>query len=158
MLDIRVNNSEFNQEVKKKLASRALVVKENKVAILHSKKYKAYITLGGGVEGNETLEQACTREAREEAGLIVEPIEKIAVLDCNYPRIRIVHNYFVCELIKEVDITGRTDHEIDQDLEVKWLSLEELKLAYATHTNNYKYDTWMQRESIVIPELRKYLK
>ncbi|QMS85266.1 NUDIX hydrolase [Candidatus Xianfuyuplasma coldseepsis] len=158
MLEIRVNSSAFNQEVRKKIASRALILKGNEVAILYSKKYNAYITPGGGVEENETLEQACIREAKEEAGLIVKPIEQIAVLDCNYPKIRIIHNYFVCELIKEVDDTNRTDHEIDQDLELRWLSLEGLKQAYATHTENYKYDTWMQREFIVIPELRKYLK
>lgn len=158
MLEIRVNNSTFNQEVKKKIASRALVIKDNKVAILYSKKYNAYITPGCGVEENETLEQACIREAREEAGLIVKPLEQIAVLDCNYPRIRIVHNYFVCELIQEVDDTNKTDHEIVQDLDVRWLTLEEIKQAYATHTENYKYDTWMQTEFIVIPELRKYLK
>lgn len=157
MLEVRINNSEFNQDVKLKTASRALIVKDNKVAILYSKKYNAYITPGGGVEDNESLEEACIREAKEEAGLIVEPIKQIAVVDCNYPRIRIVHNYFVCNVVGKTDSTDRTNHEKDQDLEVKWLSLEELKKAYATLTDSYKYGSWMQREFIAIAQLRSYL-
>ncbi len=158
MLEVRVNNSEFNQDVRKKIASRALIVKDNKIAILYSKKYNAYITPGGGIEENETLEDACIREAKEETGLIVKPIKQVAVLDCNYPRIRIVHNYFLCEYLSETKETERTDHEHDQDLELKWLSLKELKQAFATSTESYKYDTWMQNESIIIPELRGFVK
>lgn len=158
MLNIRVNDSKYNQEVKTKIASRGLVLSNNKVAILYSKKYNAYITPGGGVEENETLKQTCIREVQEETGLLVEPIEKIAVLDSNYPRVRIVHNYYICDLIKEECKTKRTIHEKDQDLELKWVSLEELIVLYTTHSNHEKYNTWMQRESIVIQELRKYLK
>lgn len=158
MLEVRVNDNELNQEVEKKIASRALIIRENKMALLYSRKYNAYITPGGGVEDNESIEQACVREAKEETGLIVQPIEQIAVLDCNYRNIRIVHHYFICHLISETDETSKTEHEIDQDLELVWMSLPELKQAYATHTINRKYDVWMQREYIVIPELRKYLK
>lgn len=75
MLKIRINDSEFNQDVKIKIASRALIIKDNKVAILYSKKYNAYITPGGGIENDETLEEACIRETKEETGLIVKPIK-----------------------------------------------------------------------------------
>lgn len=157
MLEVRINQTEFNQDVRTKVAARALIIKDNKIAILYSKKYNAYITPGGGVEENETLEEACIRESIEETGMIVEPIEKIAILDCNYPRIRIVHNYFVCKYVSDTNQVDRTQQEIDQDLELQWLDLESLKLAFASTTEHYKYDSWMQRESVIIPELRKYI-
>lgn len=158
MLEVRVNDSNYNQDVKHKIASRALIIKDNKVAILYSKKYNAYITPGGGLEKNENLEQACIRETKEETGLFIQPIEKIAVVDCNYPKIRIEHNYFVCNLVSCSESNDRTKHEKDQDLELIWLSIQELKHAYATTTESYKYDSWMQKEFVAIAQLRNYLK
>jgi 8-oxo-dGTP pyrophosphatase MutT (NUDIX family) len=157
MLEIRCNHPEYNQDVPLKIASRALIIKDNKVAVLYSQKYKAYMTPGGGLERGESLEEACIREAKEETGILVKPLEKIAILDCNYPKIRIVHHYFVCDYIEDLEQIQQTLHEQDQDLILKWLTLEEVKQAYGSHTEMYKYDIWMQYESIIIPELRKYL-
>lgn len=158
MLKVRINDTDLKQDVRIRIASRALILNDSKIAILFSKKFQAYITPGGGVEGNETLEEACIREAKEETGFIVEPIEQIALIDCNYSNVRIKHNYFICELIEDSNNTDRTSYEIDQDLELKWLSLSDVKQAYASICGNDKYDIWMQREFLAISELRKYLK
>jgi HD superfamily phosphohydrolase YqeK len=64
----------------------------------------------------------------------------------------------VCEYVTDAIETDRTEHEKDQDLELKWLNLAEIKQAFSTITESYKYDTWMQREAVIIPELRKYIK
>lgn len=158
MLEIRINDTKLNQEVRIKNASRAFIIKDNKVAILYSRKYDAYITPGGGVDANESLEDACVREAKEETGFLVKPVKQVAILDCNYPRIRIIHNYFICDVVEESTNTSRTEHEIDQDLEVRWLNYKEVKDAFSTHTESDKYDIWMQREYVVLAALREYLK
>ena len=64
MLHVRINNSEFNQDVKTKIDARSIIIKNNKIAVLFSKKFNAYITPGGGIEENEFLEEACVREAK----------------------------------------------------------------------------------------------
>jgi 8-oxo-dGTP pyrophosphatase MutT (NUDIX family) len=158
MLEVTIIDMKLEQEVLHKCASRALIIKDNRVAILHSKKYNFYVTPGGGVESGETLEVACIREAKEETGLIIKPIKQIAVLDTNYPRIRIKHNYFICELLEDSYVLDMTEQEQDQDLELKWMTLEEVKKAFATHSPILKYDIWMQRESVVLAELRSYIK
>lgn len=158
MLKVRIHDDSLNQEVRHRIASRALVIRGNKVAILYSKKYDFYLTPGGGVEEGETLEEACIREAKEEAGLLVKPIKQIAVLDTNYPRVKIQHNYFICELISENNGTEHTTQEEDQNLELKWMTLPQVKHAFSTHSELIKYDAWMQREYVVLCELRNYLK
>lgn len=158
MLEIKIIDTKLNLDVRLKIASRALIIKDNKVAILYSKKYNFYVTPGGGVEQDETLEEACIRESKEETGLIVKPIKQIALLDTNYPRVRIKHNYFICELLEELNEVNMTEQEKDQDLQLKWMNLEEVKNAFSTHSSIMKYDTWMQREYVVISELRNYIK
>lgn len=158
MLEVKIIDTELNQDVRLKIASRALIIKDDKVAILYSKKYDFYVTPGGGVEQDETLEEACIREAREESGLIIKPIKQIALLDTNYPRVRIKHNYFICDLLEESNKVNMTEQEKDQDLQLKWMTLEEVKNAFSTHSSIMKYDTWMQREYVIISELRNYIK
>ena len=157
MLDIKINDTKFNQDVKTKIASRALIIQDNKIAVLYSKEYDFYVTPGGGVENDETLKEACIREAKEEAGLIVKPIKQFAKLECHYPRIKIIHNYFICELVETVDHRSLTEQELDQDLELQWMDLDEVRMAFSSYSPVVKYDAWMQREYLVVAELRDYL-
>lgn len=158
MLEIKIIDTGLHQDVRLRIASRALIIKDSKVAVLYSRKYDFYTTPGGGVEQDETLEETCIREAKEETGLIIKPMKQIAILETNYPRIKIIHNYFVCKLLEESNEINKTAQEMDQDLELKWMNLEEVKKAFSTNSPIIKYDTWMQREYVVISELRNYIK
>ena len=51
---------------------RAIVIKGDKIAVVHSKKYNYYKIPGGGIEIDESHVEALIREAREEAGLIIK--------------------------------------------------------------------------------------
>ncbi|MGN1399256.1 MAG: NUDIX domain-containing protein [Erysipelotrichaceae bacterium] len=53
--------------------ARSIIIKDNKLAMIHSQKYNFYKFPGGGIEDNETAVEACIRETREEAGLIIKP-------------------------------------------------------------------------------------
>lgn len=158
MLKVQITDTSLDQDVRLRIAARALMIKDNKVGVLYSKKYDFYLTPGGGVEGNETLMETCIRECLEETGILVKPLKQIVSLDANYPRIHIIHNYFICEVIEDRNNVDWTVQEKDQNLELKWLSLEEAKHAFSTYSGNIKYDAWMQREAVVISELRNYLK
>lgn len=52
---------------------RGIIVRDGKVAMVHSRKYNYYKFPGGGLEAGETHEQALIREVAEETGLIVIP-------------------------------------------------------------------------------------
>lgn len=51
---------------------RGIIVRNGKIAMMHSKKYDYYKLPGGGMEQGEELKDTLVREVREESGLIVK--------------------------------------------------------------------------------------
>ena len=64
-------NYKENGTVGKRPSARGIIIREGKIAMVHSLKYDYYKFPGGGIEPGETMEQALIRETREEAGLAV---------------------------------------------------------------------------------------
>ena len=54
-------------------SARAILIRDGRIAMVHSLKYDYYKFPGGGIEAGETPEQAVIRETLEEAGLTVIP-------------------------------------------------------------------------------------
>ncbi len=52
-------------------SARAIIIKDGKVAMVHSKKYHYYKFPGGGIEAAESIKEALIREVAEESGLCV---------------------------------------------------------------------------------------
>ena len=54
-------------------SARAIIIKDNKIYMVHSLVYDYYKFPGGGIEKDESTIDALIRETKEEAGLIVIP-------------------------------------------------------------------------------------
>ena len=54
-------------------SARSIIIRDRKVAMVHSLKYDYYKFPGGGIEEGEDPISAMIRETREEAGLVVIP-------------------------------------------------------------------------------------
>ena len=54
-------------------SARAVIIRDGRIAMIHSLKYDYYKFPGGGIEPGEDPVQAMIRETREEAGLVVKP-------------------------------------------------------------------------------------
>ena len=54
-------------------SARSIIIKNKRVAMIHSMKYDYYKFPGGGIENGESPVEAMIRETREEAGLLVKP-------------------------------------------------------------------------------------
>jgi len=119
--------------------SRAIIINENKYAMLFSNKYKDYCFPGGGNESGETLEETLIREVREETGLIIIPqsiveygmtteIRKDVFVD------NIIYEkrdyYYICEVEKEIHQRKLTKGEIESQYILEYVSLD-----YAINTN-----------------------
>lgn len=101
-------------------SARAIIIKDNKVLMVHSQVYDYYKFPGGGINCGETRIDALIRETREEAGLIVI---KESIRPFGYVRRRqksdqsqydffIQDNYyFICEVENEVVLQDLDDYE-----------------------------------------------
>ena len=54
-------------------SARSIIIRDGRIAMIHSRKYDYYKFPGGGIEQDENPVEAMIRETREEAGLVVIP-------------------------------------------------------------------------------------
>lgn len=109
-------------------SSRAIIIKDKKIAMIHSLKYDYYKFLGGGIEPGEDKITALIREVEEEAGLIVKlesvkeygyvhriqkgHVEDVLIQD-NY--------YYFCDVEKETMLQKLDDYEADEQFTLEFV-------------------------------------
>ena len=87
-------------------SARSIIIRDGKIAMVHSLKYDYYKFPGGGIENGENPVEAMIRETREEAGLEVIPdtvkeygmVHRIQKSDSDDTECFIQDNYYyLCE-------------------------------------------------------------
>ena len=71
LFEIDLKNYDKNGKAFKRPSARAIIIKDNKIYMVHSLVYDYYKFPGGGIEKQESNIDALIRETAEEAGLIV---------------------------------------------------------------------------------------
>ena len=141
---------------------RSIIIKDNKVAMVYSKKYDYYKFPGGGIEKDESNIDALIRETFEETGLSIIPtsiceygyvhriqkgqIEAIFIQD-NY--------YYLCDVESNVLSQNLDDYEAEEEF-----TLITIDSITAIHTNREKShgpkdQTMLEREALVLEMLIK---
>lgn len=124
-------NYDSNGSVGRRPSVRGIILRDGKIAMMHSLKYNYYKLPGGGIEGDESLEETLVREVREESGLIVKPetieefgyvrriekgkIEEIFIQD-NY--------YFTCDVESTVASQELDDYEAEEQFVLEFVETE----------------------------------
>lgn len=162
-------NYDPNGSVGRRPSVRGIIVRDGKLAMMHSIKYNYYKLPGGGIEGEETLVETLIREVREESGLVVIPdsikefgyvrrIEKGRIED-----IFIQENYyFLCEAEEEVVSQELDDYEADEKFTLEFVSIEDaIKVnETANHFEKEEVSTFggmIDRENKVLSLLKEEL-
>lgn len=153
--------------VGKRPSVRGIILKDDRIAMMYSRKYDYYKLPGGGIESGENYEDTLIREVREESGLIVKPesvrefgyvrriergkIEDIFIQD-NY--------YYLCEVEEDRVPQSFDDYEEEEQFVLEYVTPE-----YAIETNqnaNHKekeevctFGGMLERENRVLEIVRR---
>lgn len=136
----------FNQL---RYASRAVIIKDNKILLSHEAKNDLWMIPGGGLENDETARDAAIREVREETGHIIEVGDLILEIDEYYGDNKFVTYYFFGD-IKGITKQSLTEVEIKEQLEPRWMSIEEA-LDIFSHYEKYT-QTFIEKSGLYYRE------
>ncbi len=143
-------------------SARAVVVRGGRVAMVHSRKFDHYKFPGGGIEPGESREAALQREAREEAGLVLDPktvrpygfVHRIERGDAE-PIFLQDNFYYLASAVATVpqELDG---YEAAEGYTLVWADPREAIEQNLALTNDYKrkYHTMLLREALVLERLQ----
>lgn len=111
------------------LRAAALIMHENKLLLVKNQKLGCFYTVGGGIQENETSENAVSRECYEETGCQFE-IDRLIFVQERFYQVESVghHEIVFFYLMKGTDIALPNGINTDQGNEMLyWIPLEELE-------------------------------
>lgn len=155
-LDSKNYNLDYNKINRE--ASRAIIIKDNKIAMVKSLKEGFYKFPGGGIEKGESQVDALIREVLEETGLSVE-VESIKEYgytlenrksDIFEKCIFSQKSYYYFVSVKDYLLEQRlTEDERELDFVLEWIDLKEVYLANSKIEIN-KNNRFIERETKVL--------
>ncbi|WP_413702097.1 NUDIX hydrolase [Psychromonas sp. KJ10-10] len=116
-----------------RLATRAIVLKEDKILLLYTARYDDYTLPGGGVDADEDLLTGFKRELQEETGAKnIRNIKAFGLYEEMRPwykddfDIMEMKSYcFTCEIDERLGDTRFEDYEIKNGMRVVWLPISD---------------------------------
>lgn len=144
---------------KTRIACRGIVVRNGMLLLSRETVTDWWLIPGGGLERDETVEECCIREVREETGYTVRPVTQFLTLHEYYEEWRYTSHYFICEVQGEGE-PSLTEAEQKRGLAPEWLPLEEALSIFAKHrdyasTSEEKRGSYL-REYTALCEFLKY--
>ncbi len=171
-----ITNENFDSEnqiminPKVRIGARGIVINDKgEIAIFHKKNKNEYKLPGGGVDENETIEDAFLREVLEETGLEVKIIKYMGITeeyrsDDNFKQISHV---YIATVIKDTKVLHLTTKEKDEGGEFLFLNpikaLEKIdtcinKLKASKYENLYHVKFIVTRDKYILEEfINKYM-
>ena len=114
-----------------RIAGRGIVVRDGRILLSHELNTGVYMTPGGGLEKDETLEECCIRELREETGYNVKPICQFLTINEYSFETKYVSNYFICEATGEGKQT-LTEIEVEHGIVPEWVEIKDALAIFGT--------------------------
>ena len=160
--DYDENNPRFERP-----SVRGIILKEGKIALVHSLKYDYYKFPGGGCEKNENHHATLIREVKEETGLVVisSTIKEFGMVHRiqkgDFGDTFVQDNfYYFCNVEKEVKSQNLDDYENEENFTLEFVSIEHALNVNYTHPHgeiSNVYKMMIERDSKVLEILLEEL-
>lgn len=158
LFEIDYKNYKENGTVGKRPSARAIIIKDNKIAMVYSKKYDYFKFPGGGIESSETNIDALIREVKEEVGLevIKESIKEYGLVirkeKGKVEDIFIQENYYyLCRTNNSIFNQKLDYYEKEEGFTLKWVNPRD---AINTNLNNNHNNTLESNMHIIEREAK----
>ena len=149
-------------------SARSIIIRDGKVAMVHSLKYDYYKFPGGGIEAGENPVEAMIRETREEAGLTVIPgsvkefglVHRIQKSDSDPDECFMQDNYYyLCDVLDETVSQNLDSYESSEGYRLEFMDPQAV-IRKNRNVKNSPYNGLMfEREARILEMLiaEKYL-
>lgn len=127
----------------KRTSARAIIIKNNLLAMVYSEKYKYYEFPGGGLEEGEEPGSAVVREVREETGLVVIPdsikeygfAETLRKSEIFADAVFWHENlYYLCDATDDLGSQSLDDYELESGFILRYVTADEAIRVNAENT------------------------
>lgn len=153
-----------NIKITTRMAVRAIVIRDNKLLLVHTNKGD-YKFPGGGIKRMENHEQALRREVTEETGYIVSKMkEQAGLIVQRNPNQFDVHGifqmnsyYYFCDVEKNVTEQHLDKYEQEQEFAPVWIELEEAiaKNEAILTQKGMQINPWVYRETLALRKIKE---
>lgn len=157
LFEIDTKDYDINGTTVSRPSARGIIIKDGKLAMIHSIKYDYYKFPGGGIEKNEQKENALIREVLEETGLDVIPqtikeygmVHRIQKGD--YEDVFIQDNYYyLCDVEDNVHEQKLDDYEKEEKFTLEYVSPKQVIDANKACASKEADQIMLERECKVI--------
>lgn len=122
-----------NPRVFKRTAARAIVLHDDQMLLIYTKRYNDYSIPGGGVDEGEDIKEGLIRELREETGardikIIGEYGDYEEYRPTHYKEYDIMHmmsHFYICNASKELGQANPEDYEVANGSVAVWVNIHE---------------------------------
>ncbi len=150
------HNYPDDEPVRVRPSVRGIIIREEKIALVHSLLYDYYKFPGGGLEQNETVEEALIREVREETGLQVElesirPFGRVRRLDA-FDSMKFVQDsdYYLCDADPEPVSQSLDEYENRERFTLEWVTWRDAVHVNRSRSHGPKSPVMIERENRVL--------
>jgi 8-oxo-dGTP pyrophosphatase MutT (NUDIX family) len=144
-------------------AVRAVILRGRELLMIYSAKVGDYKFPGGGVDKNESHEQALVREVKEECGMslrqvgdeICRVVEYDLPMEPEYDVFKMASYYYDCEVHDGFGSQKLDDYELNLGFEPVWIDLDQALELNKILLNVPHPPKWLDREVLVLEYLKQ---
>ena len=162
LFEIDLKDYKETDEVFRRPSARAIILQDNRIALVYSKKERYYKFPGGGIRDDEDKTEALIREVREEVGMIVIPesirefgsvIRRQKSNESENTIFEQENYYYFCEVENRLANQELDDYEKEAEFILRVVDLETAIKANSTYQSDDFFDEIMIKRELRVLQM-----